>query len=326
MSAGAAADVEKAEQIKWWDALDKLLVNSRSDHVEDFVRSARDCQHPDAQWVASLFPAETAVTLPRMRVVMLEQGGDARALYFVWATPPLGRGLLHEPLVRAAEMGYAPAQASLSARAASPQEAFWWTERAASQGNRLGIYQLGKCFVEGRGCAVDLPRAIELYRRAAELELPEAMHEYGEVAFGERDWERYLWWGRALERGRIFSFLRFSQSVVGLLPSFEKGELGRVLHTVAPVIAKRLGAVGTHEYGFRLVESECARILQLHGAMLDRARRAIDCWSIVARRRGVVKDMRVMIAKMAWKEVWRWGEIEPVEEGEVKRQWAEWRE
>jgi hypothetical protein len=50
------------------------------------------------------------------------------------------------------------------------------------------------------------------------------------------------------------------------------------------------------------------RILVLHDEMLGRARRAIDCWSMAARRCGVVKDMRVIIAKMAWEEAWRWGE------------------
>jgi hypothetical protein len=62
--------------------------------------------------------------------------------------------------------------------------------------------------------------------------------------------------------------------------------------------------------------------MELHGAMLQRARRAIDCWSMAGRRLRVVRDMRVMIAKMAWEEVWRWGEEKGEEqhlENEVKR-------
>jgi hypothetical protein len=42
--------------------------------------------------------------------------------------------------------------------------------------------------------------------------------------------------------------------------------------------------------------------------MLGRAREAIKCWSMAGRRVGVVKDMRVMISKMAWEEAWRWGQ------------------
>jgi hypothetical protein len=57
--------------------------------------------------------------------------------------------------------------------------------------------------------------------------------------------------------------------------------------------------------GFAVEDLE--RVFELHAAMLRRARRAIDCLSMAGRRRGVVKDMRVMIAKMLWAEAWRWG-------------------
>jgi hypothetical protein len=59
------------------------------------------------------------------------------------------------------------------------------------------------------------------------------------------------------------------------------------------------------------------RVGELHAAMLGRARRAIDCWSVAALRCGVVKDVRVMIAKMAWAEAWRWGEHEHVQEARL---------
>jgi hypothetical protein len=62
------------------------------------------------------------------------------------------------------------------------------------------------------------------------------------------------------------------------------------------------------------------RLLELHKAMLARARRAIDCWSMAGRRCGVVKDMRVVIAKMAWEEAWQWGEKkEPPEHNKKTR-------
>jgi hypothetical protein len=48
----------------------------------------------------------------------------------------------------------------------------------------------------------------------------------------------------------------------------------------------------------------------LHDAMMGRARRAICCWSMAGQRLRVVKDMRVMIAKMLWKGAWQWGEKE----------------
>jgi hypothetical protein len=57
-----------------------------------------------------------------------------------------------------------------------------------------------------------------------------------------------------------------------------------------------------------VVLQKLGRVLHLHEAMVARAKRAIECWSMAARRCGVVKDMRVMIAKKAWAEPWQWGE------------------
>jgi hypothetical protein len=65
----------------------------------------------------------------------------------------------------------------------------------------------------------------------------------------------------------------------------------------------------------RVTVAQLERVIELHAAMLGRARRAIDCWSMAGWRLRVVKDMRVVIAKMAWEEVWRLGEMM-----EVKRE------
>jgi hypothetical protein len=42
------------------------------------------------------------------------------------------------------------------------------------------------------------------------------------------------------------------------------------------------------------------RLFELHAEMINRAKRAIMCWSMAGRRLRVVKDMRVVIAKMMW--------------------------
>jgi hypothetical protein len=47
------------------------------------LRLARDCQHPDAQWLASLFRDGDAVIRPYFCGVMRKQGDDPRALFFL---------------------------------------------------------------------------------------------------------------------------------------------------------------------------------------------------------------------------------------------------
>jgi hypothetical protein len=83
------------------------------------------------------------------------------------------------------------------------------------------------------------------------------------------------------------------------------------LSTAAQVIRKNL-AVWKEDDTFRMLVTnghltigDVERVFELHDAMLRRARRAIDCWSMAGRRCRVVKDMRVLIAKMMWAEVWR---------------------
>jgi hypothetical protein len=99
--------------------------------------------------------------------------------------------------------------------------------------------------------------------------------------------------------------------VCKLVPEFEKGQLGRILHTTAPLIRKNYDVVEETMFGWPVFQERAklfARAIVLHDGLLARARQAIACWSVVGLRVGVVKDVRVMIAKMAWEEVWKWGE------------------
>jgi TPR repeat protein len=134
-------------------------------------------------------------------------------------------------------MGYAPAQGQLSMLCFG-KEAFLGAQRAASQGDRTGIFWLGWCHYDGRGCAKNERRAIELYREAAEMGHVGAQSLYGRLSFGKLEWQRYLWWGRAAADGEGTESL--VGSVVDLLPSFESGKNGRILHTVAPVLREGL--------------------------------------------------------------------------------------
>jgi hypothetical protein len=100
-------------------------------------------------------------------------------------------------------------------------------------------------------------------------------------------------------------------SVCRCLAAFEKGARPRVLHTVAPVIRKHL-VVDTDAdtwlvFGDVTQEEIREPLLELDEAMLGRARLAIACWSVVGLRCGLVKDVRMLIAKTVWEEPWRWG-------------------
>jgi hypothetical protein len=310
--------VDVAEQIKWWDAQDALGRRA----LREGLQVARECRHPDAQWLAALFPRGADAEPLRMREVMLTQGEDPRALFIAWLlrSPTKTVGTHLALLTQAAKMGYAPAQAMLSAKGRGDQ-IFLWAEQAAVQGDRNGLYQFGHCFLEGFGHGKDLAHATKLFREAAELEHAQAQWKYGEVGFGKLDWERYHWWARAASKGE--SVYAFCCAAIDLLPWFENGEKGRILYimaSMASLIAKYL--VVRRDKLFSLAESrekleKYQRLIQLNKVVLDRARLAIACWSVVGRRCGVAKDMRVMVAKMAWEEPWRWGEAKNENHGEA---------
>jgi TPR repeat protein len=204
MNAGALIE-DRAEQIKWWDVLDALIGHSRAraSTTEEALEKMRECQHPDALRLASLFPPGVDVTCERVAEVMREHGDDARVLFLAWVyrddweAPDL--------LERSASMGYAPAQGHLATwlevHVGTDRDQFKWATLAAAQSDREGTYRLGACFLEGCGCASNKEKAVELFRRAAEWEQPDALWEYGELAFDGLDWERFYWWARAAARG-----------------------------------------------------------------------------------------------------------------------------
>jgi hypothetical protein len=215
--------------------------------------------------------------------------------------------------VRSVERGYAVAQAGMALRTYE-SEAFAWATKAAEQGDRRGLWRLGECYERGWGNDAgecDAARAIELFREAAHLGCPEAQSLFGQRAYEELDWQRYLWWGNAAARG--VDGYPFCIAVFQLLPLFKRGECGRILHTAAlyfrssPHLAKR----GVAERAMPPKEVyKFGLVLELHQAMLRRAKRALDCWSVASRRLGMARDIRLMIARMAWEEMWRWGEKE----------------
>jgi hypothetical protein len=150
MNTGAAG-VERAEQIKWWDALDALA----EECVEEGLQMTRKCLHPDAQWLASLFPAGVAVARERMREMMLELRNDRRALYVAWL---LGEGDADTTrlLERSAEMDYSPV--GLAVRCGGRFE----MEPKSCRPNR-GMWRLGHFFFFGvKGCVKDEEKGRQL--------------------------------------------------------------------------------------------------------------------------------------------------------------------
>jgi TPR repeat protein len=183
MNRRAVAVVDRAELIKWYDALDALTGNTRPRDVEKGLRMARECQHPDARWLAALFPPGAGVTQQRIHEEMLEQGDDPRATWLAWACG--GRQEEDEGLLRrAAGTGYAPAQVALATLPGGGAEFLSLLEKAGAQNDRNALFVLGQ-WRQRQGD--DAKKAIDLLRRAAELNQRLAQVLYARFAFGASD-------------------------------------------------------------------------------------------------------------------------------------------
>ncbi|WP_176787545.1 tetratricopeptide repeat protein [Roseospirillum parvum] len=103
------------------------------------------------------------------------------------AEPARGRDLCLE----AARAGVPSAQATvgelfLTGRADTPKDpaqAAQWLEKAARGGIVPAAYWLGRLYLVGNGVPVNRPRALGLFRAAAEAGLPEAQIAYGEMLY-----------------------------------------------------------------------------------------------------------------------------------------------
>jgi TPR repeat protein len=87
---------------------------------------------------------------------MEAQGDDPRALSYLWATT-----LNPRFLERAAELGYAPAQAAFSTKCGAAGGVMW-AERAVAQGDRRGMYLLAERYMFGAGCEKDAVKGAAL--------------------------------------------------------------------------------------------------------------------------------------------------------------------
>jgi hypothetical protein len=330
----ASDDIE--EQIKWLDTLDVL---ESASGFERGLEMARECTHPDARWLCALLPP--GITANVVAQIMLAQGNtDPRALFFFWLfenTAPTDVGsrsealvreqafVRHrsEALVRSAEQGYARAQKVLGEllRDEGDQEATRWFHRASKQGERTCMFELADLLTGSHGvpgvCVNS--RGLLLLQKAAELGDVRAQFWYGYRGFRVTEWERYHWMAKAALRDPVR--FEFDYDIIGLLGKRRdspKGSRVRMLFEVGPVCRVLLDPRNCDRF-YRSEErkEELYYVMDLYDAIRSRMRDALDCWSMEMRRKKyLVKDMRLLIGQMAWREPWQWAEqIEANEAG-----------
>ena len=305
------------ELFKWLEIRDTFLgQNCKKQDVKRALALACDCKHPDAVWLSSV------PELAWMEVKEAFEGADdARALCFSWICDGEKKDELSS-LRRAAEMGNAFACSTLSVALMieAEEEAFVWAQRSAAQKEREGYYWLGVCFRDGIGCVQDLNLAKKNFCIAAELRDVDAARICGQL-LDDSDPGRWIWLSRAARLGFRSDFLSsFSKQVEQFLSGAaghpKKGGIDR-LHFP---ISDRRGARSVFAIGFVLKENmdmedeqvfgsefrfesnvrNAERAIAFYEYQIGAARLAVDSWTIIGIRFGVVKDVRKLIGKLIW--------------------------
>ncbi len=320
------AERDKANLIKWYNARDMLLAeNGVERDINKALQLASDCEHEDAKWLVSLFPdgepapreelsnlfvAQRDDAREEMRKIFVACGDDARALYYAVFVHWRWRDEVW--LRKSAMLGYAPAQGRMAWGWSTGSERVEWAEKAAAHGDRDGLCKLADCLWKGKGCVKDEKRALQLYKEAAELGLVQAQWCYGERAFKQKDWERYLWWGRSAAQRYNYAVFRLVHGVATQVEQFGSNESGRIMFAVGLACRGHVDMEQRTVFGQIFGAEECRvveRCVIIYDECCTNAKRAIHYWIWAAKKELCLpKDVRLLIAKLVGNARSSWSE------------------
>jgi hypothetical protein len=305
----------------WYDVRDFIL-QAHEDPLSlaKAFELARSCRHEDALWLLSLFPPhDIPANLKEFRKGLephLWPNGEPRAIYFeAMLTSPRSVPLL----LQAAEMGYSLAEAATLPGEEDDDDEDDLIEKVVDLKDRDLLAWLIRRLVKPNTLYPAqvrrhrLQQGTRLLRQAILLGHVMSYYSYGVGVLNSLQgrWSKDLhWWCRTLDmialrptyavhRAHILSII-LSEARVQRSPRQDPRrlfELGRLIHRHLPV-DERPPSGATAE--------GVQEALDVYGKACGRARAAVGCWTMVARRLGVVRDVRRIIGEMLWAEQDRW--------------------
>ncbi len=215
-----AKSKEKRDAIKWFHARRVFFSDDRGVGLE----LARESEHPDARYFASLFPGAAPQTKADAHAIFMAQRDEPRAL--CWAGE-CGTGLdLQLPgelLCRSAQGGYAWGQALVvpsqlaSDRLSLLEKAMAWDE---------------PCAFYFRACELrpsDEVEAARLWRQGAELGDSDCQFEYAVEGCSPNSLAQFEWLRRAALQAHFQSLLHLAKEAVESVAFYDRGGSGRLV-------------------------------------------------------------------------------------------------
>ena len=286
-----------------WARSNLVYSNGSNDEAEKGLQLVHELKEHDAEmrWLAELFPLEEGIVF----------GGVAERRLGEWcaAHPDDARALAHLAVVRhdtamlekAAAMGDVLALAVEWHSKATGSGQFLAASALAEAGSAEGTYHLAVCVRCGRGCSQDERAASELFERAAELGSYRACRELIDRDTNPAKELKYL---IPFCSVRPFDLYRVVLALDEVLRSHaEEGSFGSAIFDAGEQLKECIDVKAGTVFGEEQVSGHL-KILSRAVAMYDRwcgvAREACVAWVLVAKRMGVNKDVRKIIAKSVW--------------------------
>ncbi len=292
---------EKRERIKWFNARQLFFAWFYDTTTALGLELARECEHEDARFLVSLFPAG-APTKEKAMAVFLSRRQDARCV--CWAAY-CGAPDADELMKQAAIAGNAWAQAFLGAENAACAEGAAWLEKSVAQGENEGMDVLSEYLRDGECCGKDEARARSLMLEGALLGDPFAQVVWAECYCEPGSTECFVWLRRAVRNwgGARFVMRSVGSRIPEQLQLYDGGGSGRIVFELGLAFSSDRTNLS------KLDDVDAAkRAVAIYGQWSKMAKTAVSCWLWAAKHMGVVKDIRVMIAEVVWEERAAWSE------------------
>ena len=261
-------------QGSWYEVRNLFLgLNHKPRNFRLAIKLARECPHPRAQWLCSLFPGKVPKTEWEI-IAILQGSNDPDAYTFT--------GILYdnyESLLHGANNGSVLAQSLLL-----PFHHEWHDNVSINhKDDPMVLYNLAKCYR-------DRMAALPFVQRAAELGHVDAMIEYSEIGYTKFDCRRLLWY-----TNEVLHTQRGKRSLNALLVNYPNLP-NQFLYHLGALLSRRV--------------SGPTKFVTLYEDSRYLCRHAVTAWLIVAYRLRVIKDIRTLIGAQLWKCAWKWMEKE----------------
>ncbi len=298
-----AKSKEKREAIKWFYARRVFFIVK---NLPLGLELARESEHPDARYFASLFPGAAPQTNAGAVEVFVAQRDEPRAL--CWASVCLALDpdiRCHEELLRrSAQGGDAWGQVILSRYDDNaPVELL---ENALAQGEPEALHlQACRLFAQIERNAAHEAAAAKFFREGAELGNVDCQYEYGMLCSSRDSLAQFEWLRRAAMQNHFDSICHFVMEAVRFVALYDGGGSGRIVYEIGAASA---GSNNTWPGMDEKQRAANERAVSLYKLWNEEAKRAVLCWLWLAREKNVVKDIRRLIADLIWEERAAWSE------------------